>query len=105
MQRRGDQIFLLPFVQSRDAGGGSRRPGPSRVQKLVLRAERELQAVSNLVPAALILRFLLTPDHGLQVGIAREFRSQLLRRERIQLFNADELCIPGVRRARYRRAR
>src|SRR3546814_2233336 len=48
------------------------------------------QVVLDLVPGPLVLRLFLAPHHFPGRSMALEFGDQLLARERIQLFHADQ---------------
>src|SRR6516225_8838284 len=88
MQRGRHERLLLRPVDLRDAGG--RRGGRCTAGIEHRAAHVLLQAVTDLVPGALVLRFLLAPDYLAQVGIAVEDRLVLLARERIELLDAHQ---------------
>src|SRR6185437_8348195 len=86
-QRGLDARLLLGLVQSHDSGrarGGRRAAG---VQYAPILAEA-LEAMADLVPRALIMRLLLTPDDLARVRIAEQRRLILLARKRVELLDA-----------------
>src|SRR6185437_13316092 len=70
MQRRVDERLLLRLVNLADAGGGRRGRCTPGIEHDAPLTQRLLQPVADLVPGALVLRLLLTPDYVPQVGIA-----------------------------------
>jgi len=62
VERRGDEIFLLLFVQCGDTRGRRGSTRTTGVQQFVFHVQRQLQTMTDLVPAALILRLFLAPN-------------------------------------------
>src|SRR5262249_30623644 len=90
-----DERVLLGFVHLANAGGGRRSGCAPRVQYLAT-LEQLLQAVADLVPRALVLRLLLTPDNLPRVRVPIEDRLVLIAGERIELLDAYERHIANA---------
>src|SRR5688572_29954789 len=86
----GDERFLLALVK--DVKAGRRRGGAlaSRVAERSVVVERRLQAMADLVPGALVLRLFLAPDDVARLRVAVEYHLVVVRRERVQLLDADD---------------
>ena len=80
-----------------DTGGRRRRRRASRVQQLALRAERPIELMADLVPGALVLRLLLTPDDFLRRVVAIEHRLVLFAGKRVELLEPHEGDIVELR--------
>ena len=84
-----DQFRLFFLVNLEEAASGRRHTGTRGVEHLVLRTQIGLQPVLDGIPGALILRFFLTPDHYLGIGIGLDRFLVVFPRELIQLFYAN----------------
>ena len=67
-----------------------RRPRPARPAYSSSLASFELQAMTNLIPAALILRLFLAPDDLARIRVLADSRLVLLRGKGIQLLDAHD---------------
>ena len=67
-----------------DAGCGRGRVGTAGIQQVKPHLDqRPLEAVTDLIPGALILRLFLAPDDFARVGIAPQYVFVFCRRERV----------------------
>src|SRR5690606_31382821 len=100
-QGRSDQRLLLAPMQRVDTGSGGRRAGTAGIEQLVPVVQRLLQAVPDLVPGALVLGLLLTPDDLGRIRVARDRARVLLDRKGIELLDAyDRDAVQLVRAPR-----
>ena len=72
------------------AGRGRRRAGPASVRQALAVRQGRLQAMANLIPGALILGLLLTPDDIRYVSVPGDGCSVLRDRERIEFLQTDD---------------
>src|SRR6185369_17871859 len=84
------QLALLGLMEARETRGGRGRRGAPRVVDRARLAREILQAMADLEPGALILRFLLAPDELARVAVSIQNRRVLLGREGIELLDAHD---------------
>src|SRR5215470_15797840 len=72
-------------------------PGPSDVAERNVLGSRLLEAMSGRPPRAHVLRLLLRPDDLLERRIGADELRGLLDRERVELLQAGDGNVPGLR--------
>src|SRR5438034_2243730 len=90
MQLGGHEGLLLDFVDLGDTRRRRRGRPAAGVQHRAASRHQFLQTMTDLVPGALILRFLLAPHDLARVGVAVEHRLVLIAREGIELLDAHQ---------------
>src|ERR1044072_8064419 len=89
-ERVVDELALFEFVDGVGAGGGARRSGATRVEGALTSREQSGQTRLDDLPAAVVLRLLLTPDELRRLLVRREDFAQRAFGERVELFEPND---------------